>query len=219
MNRKRNRRSNRKETQPKPKTKLNSGPDPSLFPARPSKPHARLNPARPSAPGRFPGPARSPAYPASRGPVRPALPLAQQPAEHAPRLSQPGASRPQSPRPLALTPSPTNRARTAEPPSTSRNNRAINSVIPGEPPICGSPPQDHRAALQIAPHASETPSHPASAATQTLTAVSALPGLAAPLLRRGPVAPLHRNPLRAPRWPRHDSRELPVHFCLPIRHE
>ena len=44
-------------------------------------------------------------------------------------------------------------------------------------------------------------------------------GLAAPLLRLGPVAPLHRKPPRAPRWPRHDSRELPVHFFLPIRRE
>ncbi|XP_039827200.1 predicted GPI-anchored protein 58 [Panicum virgatum] len=35
--------------------------------------------------GPIPRPARFPACPASRGPARPALPLAQQPAEHAPR--------------------------------------------------------------------------------------------------------------------------------------
>ena len=154
-------------------------------------------------------------------PFPPAQPPARALSSPAPSLARPAARGPLSsaPRPLALTPSPTSRARMAEPPSTSRNNRAIYSVIPGEPPICGMPPQHHRAALQIAPHASETPSHPASAATQTLAAVSALPGLAAPLLRRGPAAPLRREPPQAPRWHRHGSRELPVHFCLPIRRE
>jgi len=135
--------------------------------------YPRPNPRRPSQQC-HPGSARSPACPASRGPVRPALPLAQQPAEHAPRPCQPGPSRQHRP----------------PPPATPARDHGRDSrrPLPGRAsPRCPGPPLIGPAALRL--HHSSHPPSPES--PQTLAPPHPLRRAAAPLHRRGRASPLH----------------------------